>query len=260
MKKLLLGFATLLLNYSGTISAQITNGDFSNWALDSLNYWDPVNWESTNTYDSGSGGSVLRDIDRQGGSGYSVKLAAVYDSILGFWIGGEINLRHAPFTNSIRPSTLSGYFKINNIHLGDQIGFKVNLFNSLNIKIGSANYGSALGATYPNWSAFSATINYTTNDPVAFYDIDAYYVALTNDTAVHCHLDDLDFDVSTNNIPNLDANSFCSIKRLNDEYILDFDSKTSNKFSVNVFDINSRELLNVFEGFATVGKIQLNSI
>ena len=254
MRKYLLSLSISFFLFSANIISQIPNGDFNNWAADSLGRLDPVGWTSTNLVDSGV---VIRDVDHTGGSGYSVELRIAYDSIQGYYESGSVGLVHAPFSGSVRPSKLTGYWNIYNPHTTDQIFVELELYNSSNVQIGSGNYATPVGFSFINWTPFTDTLTYTSNDPVASYTITLFYFALSNDTAIYSHFDDLAFDVSTGIDANEQSHPSFNILRSNEGYILEVEKKRPGSLKVNVVDENGRNVMNIYNGSCSEGKLSL---
>jgi hypothetical protein len=202
MKKFLqlIVIAFFCLNADRTFS-QVLNGDFSNWAPDSIGRIDLVGWETTNALYGQAG--VLQDTDRTSINGYSVQMIAVYDSSVNDYGTVDMILNNAPFSNPVRPVTLSGFWKFYNPNFNDLVIIEVNLYDSANNQIGTKNINTPFTGSILNWTPFSMTINYSSNASVNNYSITIIMVNSTHNGTLNCNIDDLTFDVSTSVIDNL---------------------------------------------------------
>ena len=131
--KLRLIYAILLFS-NFQLVAQIPDGGFNNWTTNSLGRLDLQDWETDNL--NYTTATVLQDVG-QSGSGYSVKFISVYDSSVGYYQGGLIQLTELPFSGSVNPGALLGYWKTFNPTNSDIVIADVQVYNSGMVEIGS---------------------------------------------------------------------------------------------------------------------------
>jgi hypothetical protein len=185
-------FLTLvLLSFSRFATAQIPNGDFESWTTDSLGHPQPVGWTTTNlTYLSEN---VFQDAGRTGGS--SVKIASAVDPDFGSNRGGIVNLPEQNCSTSIRPTTISGYWKIYNPGLNTVLAVDVVFYNANHSQVGLGSAGTLFNSNISSWTAFSEPINYTSQDQIVTYKVIITLGVLGPTTTSYGHIDDLSFDI-----------------------------------------------------------------
>ncbi len=243
MKRSLLKLSTLLIFFSFFLSqsySQIPNGDFSNWALDSLGRMDLVGWTTTNQmYDSPG---AMPDTDRVNGPGYSLKMVTVYDSTVSDYTLTLLTLEHAPFSNTINPSTLTGFWTLYDPFFTDILSVDVTVYDSNNIELGDGGINTPFTGSILNWTAFTVNINYTVTAAVDNYTVNIMFGNLSNQPGIYSHVDDITFDVSTtiNETRNELKTKLLSLENSKFRILLSQDLK--NDVDLSIYDVSGRKL------------------
>jgi hypothetical protein len=247
MKKLiqfnLLLTGLILLTNLQTYS-QVLNGDFSNWAPDSIGRTDVVGWETTNVLYSQP--SILQDTDRTSMTGYSVKMTTVFDSTIMDYNVVDMILNNTPFSNPVNPATLSGYWKFNNPNFNDLVAVEVNVYDSANNRIGTKNINTPFTGSIVNWTAFNLPINYSASASVKSYKITIILVNSTNTPILDCHIDDLTFDVSTSSSQNIESNINTKLISLdNSQYRILISQDKKYITNLCIYDLTGKKVLTI---------------
>jgi hypothetical protein len=233
---------TALLSVLVNVSfGQIPNGDFSSWSLNNVGVLDPDGWQSSNA--TSSYVRIVQDTDRTGMTGYSLKVISDYDSTMGFNWGGELNLIHAPFTGSNRPTTIQGFYKMFNPYGGfNSISIAVRMYDASNTEIGFVNWEAPEPnvGTVSSWTQHVDTIAYTSNNPVTSYTLEIFLAQFNGSGAIYAHLDDLTFDGLTS---IGDFSKSVPVKLLKEsENIYLLKSEDESEIDVTVFSINGEKI------------------
>jgi hypothetical protein len=245
----------LLLLYGLNSKAQIVipHCDFNNWTVDSMGNTIPDGgW--IYSYDYFDTSTVSPDIDRSGGAGFSLKMISVFDSLQGFYQGGSIQLNDQPFTGSVRPNTLTGYWKFYNPNITDLIAVAVSFYNSAHDEIGQASINTPFTGSINNWTLFSTTIHYTSNDPIVTYDVLVALVNGSDDTTIYGHVDDLSLDVTTDIPKNSLEELQGGISYYDGKNILTVEKKVSGSLKIDVIDLNGKLISTTFDGDCMQGQ------
>ena len=148
MKKLYV-LLSLLFIYSSEGKAQLVNGDFENWAVDSqTGGLCPVGWSNTR-YDP----STLTVTQAAGRTGtYSAKVNTQFAS--GDYRGSGLI---AEIVTNEFPTSISGYWKVVNPGGIDEVLVGVEAYDSLGNFIDTYDFESGFGTAINNWTYFTRT-------------------------------------------------------------------------------------------------------
>ncbi|CAN5343965.1 hypothetical protein BH09BAC1_BH09BAC1_09620 [soil metagenome] len=117
MRKMYLLLLATMLSSALVAQNNVVNGNFENWE-DSLNYSEPVNWNTNNFETRVIGIPVLRTTDAQSGT-YAAIVRTVYEPNTAQYYGGFLtngdnrpdSLGYNGWQINYRPQKLSGYYK-----------------------------------------------------------------------------------------------------------------------------------------------------
>jgi hypothetical protein len=232
---ILFGFLSLT-----ELKAQIVipSCDFTNWATDTSGKLLPINWIEYSPYIQMP--TILQDVDRANGSGYSLRVKTVFDSTVGYYNGGNLSLLDQPFTGSSNPTTLSGYIKYYDPTVMGELTVELYMYDSSHVQIAHTIAGTLPGVTYSNWTAFSKTINYTNGNLAVFYDININIANFGADSTVYGNLDDISFDISTKANDIIPAEDKINLTNTGSLFTLQLNSINAGKFSVHIVDASGR--------------------
>ncbi len=223
---------------------QIPDGGFNNWTTNSIGRLDLQDWTTDNL--NFSAPTVLQDLG-QSGSGFSAKLVSVFDSSVGYFQGGLLQLLQVPYSGSIRPNALQGYWKTYNPANTDAVFGEVLLYNSSLVEIGSGVNQTPFAGSINSWTQFSMPLTYTSSDSVAFYSINITWNNFSWDTTGYAIIDDIHFDVSTGISKPSNNLSGIKISDINDGYFkIASTTNCWDNFTVQVFDLGGKEMLNKY--------------
>ncbi len=231
----------LIIFINSQLIGQIPDGGFNNWTTNSIGRLDLQDWTTDNL--NYSAPTILQDVG-QSGNGYSAKLVSVYDSSVGYFQGGLMQLIELPFSGAVRPNALLGFWKTFNPTNTDILIVDVQLYNSNMVEIGSGGIQTPFFGSISSWTQFTDPLTYTTGDSVAYYSILLFWTNLGGDPTSHAFLDDIHFDVSTEVVGTPSDLLGIKISEVNPGYyMLSSSTKYSDAFTVQVYDLNGKQLL-----------------
>lgn len=256
MKKALLISSILFLLVKASFG-QIPNADFSSWFTDSVGRLDPVGWESSNT--TSANHLIHQDTDRTGMTGYSVRFTSDYDSTFGFFLGGRLLQDSVPFSSVTRPYTIQGYYKMSDQFGNNAITVGIRLYSSTGVLVGWKDVGVPLmGGMVPSWTAFMDSIDYLTNDPIAYYSVDLFLMQINGQAPIGAHLDDISFDGITAIVPFNEIRPFKVISESENSYVIRMDE--NKEFKTELYNINGERLYCESEIIASGRRINLTGL
>jgi hypothetical protein len=227
----------ILFNVS---KSQIPNGDFTNWHVDSLGRMDPDLWDCSNLmFDTAT---VIQDVDRLGGPGYSIRFNCIYDSSTSQYQGGVITMNNVPYSG-INPTTIRGFWRTYNPSSDFIIGEFI-FYDSTHTQVSHMSVQAPLTGSLLNWTSFTEVINYTSNNSVKSIDIQFGIYNFSGTPNIYAILDDLTFDDFTD-VKELNSQSEslkCNIYSLDNEYRLVVSNGTQDKISVSIKDVFGRTI------------------
>lgn len=238
-KLILINFIVLSINFQ--LIGQIPDGGFNNWTTNSIGRLDLQEWITNNL--NFSAPTLVQDLG-QSGSGFSAKFTSVYDSSVGYYQGGFVQLVLVPFTGSMRPNALLGYWKTYNPSNSDIILGDVQLYNSSLVEIGSGAKQTPFSGSLPSWTPFSMPITYTTSDSVAFFSIRISWTNFGGNPAGYSQIDDIHFDISTDENESPDRKTDIKISEVKNGYFeLSCPSSTWDNLTIQVYDMGGKQIL-----------------
>jgi len=237
MKKHYTLFFSLIFICALSTNAQIPNSGFELWTTNSAGRLDLQNWETGNVlFDKAS---TVQEVGRTG-TGYSAKLISVYDSSVSYYEGGRALLFTVPFSGPVKPNAVLGYWKTLNPGFDAAVFAEVFLYDAGFTEIGYGGIQTPFGLTLSAWTNFSIPISYTTNDPVAYYDLTFTWYNFGDDSTAHAFIDDVSFDVSTNVHAIGQDNKFIVATLSNGIYKLISTTLFSDKSAVKIYDLSGK--------------------
>ena len=238
--KLRLIFALIVLSNFQS-SGQIPDSDFNNWTTNSVGRLDLQDWITNNL--NFSAPTLLQDVG-QSGSGYSAKFVSVYDSSVGYYQGGFVQLIEVPFTGTMRPNSLLGNWKTFNPTNSDIVLADVQIYNSSLVEIGSGAKQTPFSGSVSAWTPFSIPISYTSSDSAAFFSIRISWTNFGGNPAGYSNIDDIRFDISTGESELLNSFSGIKISEVKrGSFRLSGFNKTHANFTAQVFDVSGKQIL-----------------
>lgn len=238
-KLILINFIILSLNVQ--LIGQIPDGGFNNWTTNSIGRLDLQDWLTNNL--NFSAPTLLQDVG-QSGSGYSAKFVSVYDSSVGYYQGGFVQLVQVPFTGTMRPNALLGFWKTFNPTNSDIVLADVQLYNSSLVEIGSGAKQTPFNGSLPSWTQFSMPITYTTSDSVAFFSIRISWTNFGGNPSGYSQIDDIHFDISTDKKEVPDRTAGIKLSQVKQGYFeLSSSSPVWDNFTVQVYDMGGKQVL-----------------
>lgn len=169
---------------STVVKAQLfPNPGFENWTS-MQGIMEPDGWTSSNFPPTPS---VVQCPGHTGT--YGIRLNTVVDPNGGPLFGGQIDCFSAI---NIKPLTISGYWKYNNAGTVDGIFIDMNVYTQSTV-VGTLTAHTP-GASLPNWTAFSANVNYgLTTFPDYFNMTIRFFPSSTSSLNGYGQVDDLAF-------------------------------------------------------------------
>ncbi|TAH41464.1 MAG: T9SS type A sorting domain-containing protein [Bacteroidetes bacterium] len=233
-------FAFIFLSHFQS-SGQIPDSDFNNWNTNSVGRLDLQDWITNNL--NFSAPTLLQDVG-QSGSDYSAKFVSVYDSSVGYYQGGFVQLIEVPFTGTMRPNSLLGNWKTFNPTNSDIVLADVQIYNSSLIEIGSGAKQTPFVGSLSSWTPFSIPITYTSSDSAAFFSIRISWTNFGGNPAGYSNIDDIRFDISTGEAASPNALAGIKIKEVNRGKfrLLGSDNDWAN-FAFQVYDMSGKIII-----------------
>ncbi|TAH38994.1 MAG: T9SS type A sorting domain-containing protein [Bacteroidetes bacterium] len=232
---------TILLFSNFQLFAQIPDGSFNNWTTNSIGRLDLQDWITGNL--DYSLATILQDVG-QSGSGYSPKFVSVYDSSVGYYQGGYVQLTQVPFTGTIRPNSLLGYWKTYNPSNSDIVLADVQIYNSGMVEIGSGAKQTPFNGSLSAWTAFSIPITYTTSDSAAYFSMRISWTNFGGNPAGYANVDDIHFDISTAVVESAGDLSGIKLSAIRPGYFeLTSSLNSPDNFTVQLFDLSGKQIL-----------------
>jgi hypothetical protein len=90
-----------------------------------------------------------------------------------------------------------------------------------------------MGGTVSAWTSFNDSVEYLSNDPIAYYSIELFLFHINGQASINAHLDDLSFDGITSVIPAIDPLPYKLIKESENVYLIEMD--VQKKFSYDLY-------------------------
>ncbi len=238
--KLNLIYAILIFSNFQLI-AQIPDGDFNNWTTNSIGRLDLQDWITGNL--DYSQATILQDVG-QSGTGYSPKFVSVYDSSVGYYQGGYVQLNQVPFVGTMRPNALLGYWKTYNPSNSDIVLADVQIYNSSLVEIGSGAKQTPFNGSVSAWTAFSIPITYTASDSAAYFSMRISWTNFGGNIAGYANIDDIRFDVSTDVAePTRDLSGIILSKTSTGHFKLTSTTNSWDNFAVQLYDLSGKQIL-----------------
>lgn len=212
-------------------NAQIPNADFENWALNSYNVMDPVDWS---TYNYGISTSSQYQPAQNGT--YAVKLKG--DSISGSYLPGALECY---FLNTQRPQTIEGYYQAQ-FEQDDTLLMYVFFYDNAQNPMG---FGTAsLGTDAGSYTPFSIPITFysgVTPDSAAFYVI--YENGTPANLSGYAIIDNLRFS-GTSSVDEMPSNPQLMLWPNPASNLLHISMPTldTKHATIRVFDLSGRKL------------------
>jgi hypothetical protein len=238
-------------------SAQISNGDFTNWHVDSLGILDPDDWECSNLMYSSP--NLFQDSDRTNiGSSYSAKFKCVFDSISFHYRGGKLLKTDIPFFGP-RPDAIKGYWKNYNPQNIDFIDVELTIYDSVHSTICHTVVESYISGHYDNWTPFSKPLNFTSQATPVTYDLDIIYTIPSHDTSSFFNVDDIVFEFTTD-VKEVFSQNFIDFKVIQDDESekIVINKNDNDVMKVDIKDLLGRTVLQVYWGKCNNGIYAFN--